>query len=749
MISFNYHCYLDFSKPKTCYQYHKADFDGMVEELESSNWKETFMQEASNKGPESLWQILKSKLIELRDKFVPTLVIKTGIENMKGSFPISKSLQRAIKEKHSIHRRWIRCKRRGSLSSTREAYNKARNKVKQLIRQSKRSFEKEIASGSKKNPKKFWKYVRNKLRTKSGVSPLLQDKKNPNSLKFDDKEKAEILQDQFCSVFTKEQAGVLPIMEKRTNELATDLPITEDEVRKEILLLNINKSCGPDDVSPILLIKLVDFVAGPLTTIMRASVDCGVLPHDWKNAFVSPIYKKGARNLPENYRPISLTSIACKIMEKLIRNTILCHLVENDLLSEKQFGFVSGRSTVTQLLNYLDICADVIANGGIVDSIYFDFSKAFDTVPHRRLSVKMKAYGIEGKLLAWVEAFLSGREQVVRVNGELSSSKAVISGIPQGSVLGPLLSVIYINDLSDVVQSNILLFADDTKIFSKVSSKDDAVVLQKDIDALNRWSDMWLLKFNTDKCHVLTMGKFENIVHTQRYTLYGDELDHVFEEKDLGVIIDMELTFEEHIATKVKKANGIMGLIRRSFSFLDGETFKKLYTSFVRPHLEYANPVWSPHLRKHIRLLESVQERATKLVDGIKNLDYTERLKKLDLPTLQHRRQRGDMIQVWNHFNTYDRSTLSPRFRPIPRVSRKHPFQLTRNKAKDGTLGVQSNSFYFRVANEWNELDHKVVESQNINTFKARIDAAWEDKGNKFTIEQPSNEDEELFGEVL
>ena len=260
---------------------------------------------------------------------------------------------------------------------------------------------------------------------------------------------------------------------------------------------------------------------------------------------------------------------------------------------------------------------------------------------------------------------------------------------------------------------------------------------------------MWLLKFNTDKCHVLTMGKFENIVHTQRYTLYGDELDHVFEEKDLGVIIDMELTFEEHIATKVKKANGIMGLIRRSFSFLDGETFKKLYTSFVRAHLEYANPVWSPHLRKHIRLLESVQERASKLVDGMKNLEYTERLKKLDLPTLQHRRQRGDMIQVWNHFNTYDRSTLSPRFRPIPRVSRKHPFQLTRNKAKDGTLGVQSNSFYFRVANEWNELDHKVVESQNINTFKARIDAAWKDKGNKFTIEQPSNEDEELFGEVL
>ena len=332
-------------------------------------------------------------------------------------------------------------------------------------------------------------------------------------------------------------------------------------------------------------------------------------------------------------------------MEKLVRDAILCHLVENNLLSKKQFGFVSGRSTVTQLLNYLDICAEVVANGGIVDSIYFDFSKAFNTVPHNRLSVKMKAYGIDGKLLTWIESFLTGREQMVKVNGELSSSKPVISGIPQGSVLGPLLFVMYINDLPDTVQSNVLLFADDTKIFKQVSSIDDSVALQNDIDALNRWSDKWLLKFNTDKCHVLTLGKFEKITHTHRYTQYGDELDHVFEEKDLGVIIDMELTFEEHIATKVKKANGIMGLIRRTFSFLDGETFKKLYTSFVRPHLEYANTMWSPHLRKHIKMLEKVQERATKLVDGMKNMNYAERLKKLDLPTLQHRRERGDMIQ--------------------------------------------------------------------------------------------------------
>ena len=226
-------------------------------------------------------------------------------------------------------------------------------------------------------------------------------------------------------------------------------------------------------------------------------------------------------------------------------------------------------------------------------------------------------------------------------------------------------------------------------------------------------------------------------MHTHRYTLYVNELDHVFEEKDLGVIVDMEMTFEEHMAAKVKKANGIMGLIRRTFSYLDGETFKKLYSSFVRPHLEYANSVWSPHLRKHIKMLESVQIRGTKLVDGMKTMSYQERLQALDLPTLLHRRDRGDMIQVWKHFNSYEKSTLSPNFRPIPRTIRGHQFQLTWQKAKDGENGLQRNSFYFRVSNMWNLLPPNVVNADNIDTFKSRLDEAWKHSLNKFTIDEP------------
>ena len=554
---------------------------------------------------------------------------------------------------------------------------------------------------------------------------MLKDVKNPDTLKFDDVDKANILQDQFSSVFTVEDDSQIPSIPRKTDQKVSNLLITEVMILEEILALNPNKSCGPDDVSPLMLIHLADFIAGPLALLMNKTLHLGILPLDWKKAYVSPIFKKGARNIAENYRPISLTSVVCKLMEKFVKDAVLQHMVDNNLLSPKQFGFVSGRSTVTQLLGYLDECADIISNDVIVDSIYFDFSKAFDTVPHKRLKRKLNAYGIDGELLTWIEGFLSGREQMVRVNGELSEPKPVISGIPQGSVLGPLLFVIYINDLPDVVCSNVLLFADDIKIFRQVKTKDDALLLQKDIDALSKWSDDWLLKFNIKKCHVLTMGKFNNIQYTHRYSLDHMELEHVFEEKDLGVTMDMELNFQEHISAKIKKANSIMGLIRRTFSYLDEHLFKQLYTTFVRPHIEYAQSVWSPHLLKHVKQLENVQIRATSQVDGMKKMEYSERLRKLDLPTLLYRRERGDMIEVWKHFNTYDQATLPPNFRRNIRNNRNHPhpYQLTWNRPSDGVRGIQNNSFYFRTATKWNNLPASVVQAEDMNSRNSRMNS--------------------------
>ena len=724
VISFNFYCYLDYSKPKERFNYAKADFHGMRRELIQSNWANNNLRECATMSVEDNWIVIKDKLQELTNKFVPkSSTASKPTWSKKGSIPIEPSLREMIRKKNISHRRWMSSKS----NENRDEYNKVRNKVKRLMRQAKRDHEKGICLKSKSNPKAFWSHVRHKLRTKIGVAPLLENSKNPDSAKFEDKDKADILQKQFSSVFTREDTENIPLLEKRSKTVIGNIIVTKEIIENLIGQLNIHKSCGPDNIHPRLLIELRDHISAPLAQLMNKTFKTKAIPQDWKKANVSPIFKKGARNKAENYRPISLTSIVCKLMESIIKEFVMKHLFKNGLLSKKQYGFISGRSTVTQLLKYLDDCAETMANGGVTDTIYLDFAKAFDTVPHERLLVKLKSYGIEGEILHWIEAFLSERTQVVQVNGEKSFVAKVLSGIPQGSVLGPLLFVIYINDLPENLQSQTLMFADDTKVFRQIVSENDSKLLQDDIDNLVAWTEKWLLSFNTDKCHVLTLGKVENITHTHQYKISDHVLEHVFDEKDLGVTFDSDLNFETHIASKVNKANSIAGLIRRTFSFLDGPHFKRLYVSFVRPHLEYAQSVWAPHLKRHIDMLENVQIRATKLIDGFSQLTYTERLKILNLPTLAYRRARGDMIEVYKHIYAYDKETMSGRFIP-KRGNRQHNQQLIWYKAKDGTRGVQSNSFYFRTVKIWNDLPNHVIESPTINAFKNRLDRAWIDR---------------------
>ena len=305
-----------------------------------------------------------------------------------------------------------------------------------------------------------------------------------------------------------------------------------------------------------------------------------------------------------------------------------------------------------------------------------DFAKAFDSVPYERLLAKLEAYGVRGQTLRWIRSFLVGREQVVRVNGKESRPASVLSGIPQGSVLGPLLFVLFINDLPDAVTSWCYLFADDTKVARPVACKEDALLLQRDLDELQTWSSNWLLKFHPDKCKIISVGAHENIKHCHLYKIDDIEIEHVFQMKDLGVTIDADLRFDDHIHEIVKKANSMMGIIRRSFSHLDSKLFKLLFPAFVRSHLEYNQAVWAPSRRSLINLIEGVQIRATKLVDNLGHLDYEDRLCTIGLPTLAFRRMRGDLIELFKHFTAYDPAARSPRFATTPRPSDRRPRQV-------------------------------------------------------------------------
>ena len=730
VVSFEFNCYLDFSKPKECFMYDKGDYKGMRNKLVNSEWLQEFTNADKDTPVQGKWDSLKTMIIELRDSFVPKRKISgkpRWVDN--GSFPISPDIRMSIRSKSKTYREWM-------VDGSEEArlrYVKERNRSKTLLRKSKKRFEKEIALRSKNNPKAFWKHVRRKLKTKPGVAPLLENVSDKESIKFSDEDKANILQKQFSSVFIREaDDGSVPLLARRTEASILNVPITNDMVMKELLRLDPCKSVGPDGIHPRMLSELANFICGPIAFLFNMILERGILPSDWKLATVSPIYKKGLKCIPENYRPISLTAILCKLMEKFVRSTILEHLRDNNLLSNRQFGFINGRSTTTQLLYFLEECVNKIAHGAVVDTIYLDFAKAFDTVAHRRLLGKLHAYGIEGQIFDWIKDFLTGRSQVVQVNGTRSALANVISGIPQGSVLGPLLFVIYINDILDNIESDGLLYADDTKIFRCITCKQDAQVLQSDLKALEDWSKKWLLSFHPEKCHVLTLGRFENIRYTERYRICQKELEHVFEEKDLGVIMDSELNFTEHISSKIRIANAMVGLIRRSFSYLDCQSFKKMYTAVVRPHLEYAQAVWSPNSRKYINMLENVQIRATKLVDGLSKMEYPERLKRLDLPTLLFRRLRGDMIELFKHFKSYDINTITSSFHPKERSLRSHKFQLHERRAIDGVRGFHNKSFYHRTIKTWNRLPSWVVDSKNINSFKNNLDAFWKHNSVKF-----------------
>ena len=362
--------------------------------------------------------------------------------------------------------------------------------------------------------------------------------------------------------------------------------------------------------------------------LFQKSVNESYLPKSWRDANVTPIYKnKGSKHLPNNYRPVSLTSIICKILETIIKDEVIDHLKRNNLYKH-QHAFVGQRSCITQIIEALDTWTSIMEEEDTLDSIYLDFAKAFDSVPHQRLLTKIKALGIEGKVLAWLDAFLSNRRQCVIVNGSTSGWSDVISGVPQGSVIGPVLFIIFINDMPNHINNFISLFADDAKLFGKSTTPTDRASIQEDLNTLQDWSEKWQLSFNASKCKTLYLGK-ENVRHGYSMASSSGQvtLEQTTCEKDLGVLVDDKLSFDEHISQAVKKANSKLAMIRRTFTHMDKNMLVQLYTSLVRPILEYGNVIWSPHLQSHITQLEGVQHRATKMLSSIPHLTYPDRLK--------------------------------------------------------------------------------------------------------------------------
>ena len=463
--------------------------------------------------------------------------------------------------------------------------------------------------------------------------------------------------------------------------------------------LQTKKACGPDGIGP----SVLQACASPLTPILHylfsLSLKSGIVPTEWKLHNITPVFKSGDKSNVKNYRPISLLCIISKVLERLVYDKVLDYYSSS--ISHYQFGFCKNKSTLQQLLLFFNsLCTEKKQT----DCIYLDFSKAFDSVPHGELLMKLWSVGITDKLWSWFRSYLFNRSQVVSINNQLSDPLPVKSGIPQGSILGPLLFIIYINDLSSSISySNLLKFADDVKCYRAICNSNDSLGLQLDIDSLFQWSLDNKLSFNINKCTVLQYKPSTNTNFDTSYHINYRDLSKVTKHRDLGIIFTENLSWHSHHEAIVAKTYKSLGLLKRVFKHTISPQVKRtLYLTFARPKLSYCSPLWRPFLIKDILLLERVQRRATKFILDNYSMDYKSRLTQLKLLPLMYFYKLTDILFAIKSFkNPTDSFNIFQHLQYNKSGTRSSNTKLSH---KTSINAISANSYFCRLPRLWNAL---------------------------------------------
>ena len=715
------------TKPRRIYMFGRADWDSLKTLCRKISDKVLSLPE--NENLESAWNFFKSEIHSAVDKCVPSKMVKK-----RHSLPwLNRDLKRSTRRKARYYKQ---AKKTGNWSK----YRNFQKECKNAFRKAEWNYvNNTIQKGlDNKNSKPFWNYVKSKNQENMGISPL----KKKGNLVTDSKSKANILVDQFQSVFCKTKGianeSKLKYAKNSIPSIET-LKITDKGVLKLLLELNVSKAMGPDQIPNIVLRKCAHELVPAIAKMFQASVDSGSLPSDWRNANISPVFKKGDRHLAENYRPVSLTTVLCKLLEHIICGHLLKHLEKHSILTDRNHGFRSGYSTETQLLITMNDLLKLYDNKCQVDVAILDFSKAFDTVPHDKLLQKLENYGVRGNLLVWLSAFLKNRNMNVVVEGEHSVSVSVESGVPQGTVLGPLMFLCHINDLPDSVKSTVRLFADDCLLYHPIRSDKEHLVLQNDLHELEKWADLWGMKFNAKKCYILSVRQKSTFFYELDQTI----LQQVNSNPYLGVTLSDDLTWETHINNICKKANSTLGFLKRNLRNCAQDCRKLAYISLVRSSLEYGSIVWDPYYAKDINSLEKIQRHAARFITK----DYASRedgcvtrmLQNLRLDTLQQRRQQARLIFIFKIIRgmvpAIDKSCfLTPlknkrRIKPkviedsininvVEKFSQNHSDCY---KIPQANSIQYRHSFFVKAVQDWNRLPSETACADTVEGFKTAL----------------------------
>ena len=694
-----------------------VDWDKLNDELQNQNWEETLKQKDLN----SMLSCWTKTFINIAQNHIKRIYVTVRPSECKW---MTNEIRRLIRIRNRLH---TKAKKKNTTHSW-EKHKKTRNKLKEMIKKAKENYNhrvtEQINQGGKTNPRVWWslvkQYYSKNAATKSQNKPLIVDGNTISN----DEDKANALNNFFVEQTKLNTNGASPptIPTKHHSNLNT-INIKASTVKDMIDIINVNKSCGPDPISSIILKKTSHSISPILAKLFNYSIKSSIFPDAWKLAHVVPIHKKGDESQCKNFRPISLLPCLSKVFERCVFKDIFNYLHVNNRISKLQAAYSPCNSTEFQLLELYHLIAKAMDEKKIVRFVFCDVSKAFDRVWHEGLIEKLRGIGIGGGLLKWFRSYLSNRKQRVVINGTMSTTLRLHAGVPQGSILGPLLFLIYINDICDVVKTNIRLYADDSILFATGTNQQTiAEELNQDLARITKWAQDWMVTFNPNKTESLILSR-KQTNNIPPLLMNHIPILEVRSHKHLGCHLDNNMKWNTHINDTVTKANRRVDILRGLKHNFNRKTLETLYKSFIRPILEYAHTIWNNCTAEQKQKIESVQLAALRAITGgIRGTSHANLYLETGFTTTYDRRERNCLIMFYKIYHgqtpAYLHNLLPPKVQSRHNYDVRSKLSLTTYKCNNTAY---QQTFFPKQVKKWNELDSSIKFIGSLQDFKKKL----------------------------